>query len=156
MDVKLVMFKADGQRKDFSVSHEVTIIGRGETCDLRVPLLNVSRRHCELTLAGDGLTVKDLDSTNGTYVNNNRADESGLKAGDRLIIGSVVFTVQINGKPEQIEPVKASPTSADKQETNEEVVDLEAVGETDDQEIAASLSDLAEEDQDEKDQQKQD
>ena len=106
MDFKLVMFKTNGQRKDFPVLNPVTVIGRGEDCDLRVPILNVSRHHSELHLSGDAVTVKDLGSSNGTYVNNQRINEARLNAGDRLTIGPIVFTVQVDGVPEEIRPVK--------------------------------------------------
>lgn len=113
MDVKLVMFKADGERKDFSVTNEVTVIGRGEKCDLRVPLLSVSRRHCEVTLAEQEVKLKDLGSSNGTYVNNKRINELALKAGDRVVVGPVIFTVQVDGKPEEIQPAKVKPRAAE-------------------------------------------
>ena len=53
MDVKLVMFKPNGLRKDFPVSKELLVIGRGENCDLQIPLEAVSRRHCEVSLSGE-------------------------------------------------------------------------------------------------------
>ena len=106
MDVKLVMFKSNGQRRDFPVINPTTVIGRGENCDLRVPLLSVSRRHCELLLEGGRLLVKDMGSSNGTYVNNKRVSTSAVTAGDRLVVGPIVFTVQVDGVPEQIHPVK--------------------------------------------------
>jgi pSer/pThr/pTyr-binding forkhead associated (FHA) protein len=100
------MFRPTGQRKDFPMMNPVTVIGRGENCDLRVPLLSVSRRHCELRLAGGAIKVKDLASSNGTYVNNSRVTEVDLRAGDRLAVGPIVFTLQIDGQPEEIRPVK--------------------------------------------------
>ncbi len=120
MDVKLVMFKADGQRKDIPLTESSTIIGRGEDCGLRVPLLAVSRHHCELSIDGDTLKVKDLGSSNGTYVNNDRINETLLVAGDRVSIGSVIFTVQIDGQPDEIAAIQAPESAA------EEIVDLEA------------------------------
>ncbi len=106
MDVKLVMFRPNGQRKDFPLMNPVTVIGRGENCDLRVPLVSVSRRHCELRVQGQGLKVRDLASSNGTYVNNGRVTEVDLRAGDRLAVGPIVFTLQVDGEPEEIKPVK--------------------------------------------------
>jgi pSer/pThr/pTyr-binding forkhead associated (FHA) protein len=106
MDVKLVMFKTSGSRKDFSITNPVTVLGRGEKCDLRVPIVSVSRRHCELTVGDDEVTVKDLASSNGTYVNNQRITETQLNPGDRLVVGPIVFTVQIDGEPSEIQPVK--------------------------------------------------
>ncbi|MDY6914161.1 MAG: FHA domain-containing protein [Planctomycetota bacterium] len=106
MDVKLVMFRTSGQRKDFPITSPLTVIGRGEECGLRVPLPMVSRQHCELSVASDEVKVKDLASSNGTYVNNQRVSEQSIKAGDRLVVGPIVFTVQIDGVPEEIQPVK--------------------------------------------------
>jgi len=103
MDVKLVVFRANGQRKDFSLADGTTVIGRSLNCDLRVPLESVSRRHCELSISPEGMRVTDMGSSNGTYVNNERIDgEVELSAGDRLTVGPIVFTVQIDGQPEEI------------------------------------------------------
>jgi pSer/pThr/pTyr-binding forkhead associated (FHA) protein len=129
MDVKLVMFKSNGQRKDIPITSPVTIIGRSEECDLRVPLLSVSRRQCELRIAGTVFKAKDLASSNGTYVNNRRIIETLLKAGDRLVVGPIVFTVQIDGQPEEVLPVKTrGQVMAEKSQAGQDegFVDLEA------------------------------
>ena len=125
MDVKLIMFKHNGQRKDFPIGHPVTVIGRGENCDLRIPLLSVSRRQCELHKTAREIKVKDMASSNGTYVNNKRVTESILKAGDRLVVGPIVFTVQIDGTPEEVRPV-ASDSQQTTESAGEDVVQLEA------------------------------
>ena len=109
MDAKLVMFKPSGKRKDFPIAKEGTVLGRAVDCDLRIPLLSVSRQHCEVSILDDRVHVKDLGSSNGTYVNNTRIEETDLGPGDRLVVGPVVFAVQIDGEPSEIEPI-ASPT----------------------------------------------
>jgi len=150
MDVKLVMFKRSGQRKDISVAKSLMVIGRGENCDVQIPLENVSRRHCEITLAGADVKVKDLASSNGTYVNNRRINESPLKAGDRLVIGPVVFTVQIDGQPDTIEPQKTRGEKAKdaKSAGVDEVIELEADviddSSSSDDVLAAALGDTGE------------
>ncbi len=149
MEVKLVMFRRDGQRKDFSLQHDRTLIGRGEDCALRIPLLSISRRHCELIRTERALAVRDLASSNGTYVNNRRVNEKELKAGDRISVGPVVFTVQIDGQPGQIRPVKsqvrAPAPAAAETEPEEEIVDLEAdlVAEAEQADPIAALEALA-------------
>jgi len=121
------MFRSNGQRKDFPIINPVTVIGRGENCDLRVPLLSVSRRHCELSVSGEVVRIKDLGSSNGTYVNNSRAVETKLKAGDRLAVGPIVFTVQVDGKPDEIKPVKTKGQRlAEESPAEDEVIELEA------------------------------
>jgi pSer/pThr/pTyr-binding forkhead associated (FHA) protein len=106
MEVNLVMFKPNGMRKDFPLVGEKVVIGRAASCDLQIPLLSVSRRHCEISISDGGVKVRDLASSNGTFVNNERVNDAPLGAGDRLVIGPVVFTIQINGQPEGIQHVK--------------------------------------------------
>jgi pSer/pThr/pTyr-binding forkhead associated (FHA) protein len=106
MEVALVMFKADGERRDFPLSKQTTVIGRKPKCDLRIPLSSVSRQHCQLEVRDDGLYCRDLGSSNGTFYNGDRIEEASLEAGGRLTIGPVHFTVVIDGQPNPVEPVK--------------------------------------------------
>ena len=101
------MFKADGSRRDFPVVKPRIIVGRTNDCDLRIPLSSVSRQHCEFRLEGNQFKLHDLGSSNGTFRNNTRiATETLLQAGDEIVIGPVVFTVVIDGKPATIDPVR--------------------------------------------------
>jgi len=73
------------------------VIGRDETCRIRLASDDVSRRHCLLTPTADGLTVRDLGSRNGTYVNETLIEtETRLEPGDQLRIGPMTF--QISGR----------------------------------------------------------
>ena len=106
MDVRLVMFRVDGTRVDFRLTKPVTTIGRREACDIRIPLAEVSRKHVEVHVDEVSVRVKDAGSANGTYVNNRRVAEEKLAPGDVLIVGPVVFTVQVDGDPSEIRQVK--------------------------------------------------
>ena len=106
MDVNLVMFTEKGERKAFPLLSSGILIGRHEDCALRIPLSEVSRKHTQVLIQRGAVLVKDLGSANGTYVNNKRINELKLNPGDRLVIGPVVFTVQIDGDPAEISPVK--------------------------------------------------
>jgi len=106
MDLSLVMFKADGTRKDFPVDKSRIVIGRTKHCDLRVPLSSISRQHCEIVVSDDRIAIRDLGSSNGTYHNNNRVQEATLSAGDEVMVGPVVFTLVVDGQPSDIEPVR--------------------------------------------------
>jgi pSer/pThr/pTyr-binding forkhead associated (FHA) protein len=53
----------------------------------------VSRVHCRLTAGARGLEIVDLDSTNGTYINDRPIKRAHLRPGDRLRIGRVLLTV---------------------------------------------------------------
>jgi pSer/pThr/pTyr-binding forkhead associated (FHA) protein len=105
MDVLLVMFRDDGTRKEFPLASGKTLVGRSEECDLRIPLPEISRKHSMLIVSNSAVTVRDLGSANGTYVNNKRVSEQELGAGDHLVVGPVVFTVRVNGEPHDIRPV---------------------------------------------------
>ncbi len=106
MQLTLVMFTATGERRDFTVRHRKATIGRNTECDIQVQLEIVSRRHCELIVNNGSLVVRDLGSSNGTYVNNKRVQETQLQPGDTLTVGPVVFTVVIDGEPDKVTPVR--------------------------------------------------
>lgn len=103
MKVVFVMFKG-ADRRDFPLTAERTVVGRNKECGLRIPTRDVSRQHCEVTLDKVGAIVRDLGSSNGTYVNGKRVAESPLNPGDTLTIGPVSFIIQINGQPMRITP----------------------------------------------------
>jgi pSer/pThr/pTyr-binding forkhead associated (FHA) protein len=68
----------------------VRTLGRATGSDFSVDGALVSRVHCRLTaLPGGELEVRDLESTNGTFVNGTRVESARLQPGDRLQIGRV-------------------------------------------------------------------
>jgi pSer/pThr/pTyr-binding forkhead associated (FHA) protein len=68
----------------------VRTIGRSVGADFIIDAALVSRVHCRLTALPDGgLEIKDLDSTNGTYVNGQRIEAVRLSPGDRVRVGRV-------------------------------------------------------------------
>jgi pSer/pThr/pTyr-binding forkhead associated (FHA) protein len=68
----------------------IRTLGRATGADFIVDAALVSRVHCRLTVLSDGtLEVRDLESTNGTYVNGARVERARLQAGDRLGVGRV-------------------------------------------------------------------
>lgn len=99
MNVVLVMFRGDGDRRSFSLARDLTVVGRREDCDLRIPVGDVSRKHCRFIREADTLRVEDLGSSNGTFVNGERVQESVVRAGDYIQIGPVQFVLQIDGYP---------------------------------------------------------
>jgi len=103
MDVNLVLFKNDGTQKVFQLSNGVTVIGRRPDCHLRVPVKLVSRKHCQLSRNEGELKVRDLGSLNGTFLNGKRVDEAVMQAGDRIKVGPITLTLQIDGSPEKAE-----------------------------------------------------
>ncbi len=114
MRVVMVMFRADGQRRSFSVTRDISVIGRREDCDLRIPLGDVSRKHCRMIMDGQNIRVEDLGSSNGTYRNGERIQQTELQAGDTLQVGPVVFVVQVDGTPadDDLQPVTVQTAAA--------------------------------------------
>jgi pSer/pThr/pTyr-binding forkhead associated (FHA) protein len=102
MNANLVLFKNNGATKKFALPGTVTVVGRRQECDLCVPLMVVSRKHCEINQDQGLLRVRDLGSRNGTFVNGEKVAETVLNPGDRLQIGPVAFAVQIDGEPAEI------------------------------------------------------
>ncbi|HRF59490.1 MAG TPA: FHA domain-containing protein [Fimbriimonadaceae bacterium] len=80
----------------FAIEEGTSVVGREEGLPIAiVGETTVSRRHAELVSSGDRLTVKDLGSTNGTFVNGVRVDsEATLRIGDTIQFGSVRFRVE--------------------------------------------------------------
>jgi predicted component of type VI protein secretion system len=101
------MFRSDGERRSFSIARDMTVIGRREDCDLRIPLGEVSRKHCRVVRDSDILKIEDLGSSNGTYLNGRRVQEALLSPGDSIQVGPVVFVLQIDGEPddEDLSPI---------------------------------------------------
>lgn len=106
MDVRLIMFRDDGRRHIVPLAPGSSTIGRTTGCTIRVPLPMVSRRHAEIVIENNEILLRDLGAANGTYLNSRRIKEEGVEAGDQIMVGSVVFTVQIDGKPSDAEIVE--------------------------------------------------
>ena len=153
MNVKLVMFKQDGQRRDFELKREVAVFGRNVDSDFQIPLEVVSRRHAQLSIKDGKLHVRDLGSSNGTFVNNNRIQEAELVAGDTLVIGPVVFTMVIDGQPEEVATVRtvlaADATVTAKDQADAGTIDVEPPPPAAKKEVAEVEEDDAEESEEE-------
>jgi pSer/pThr/pTyr-binding forkhead associated (FHA) protein len=73
---------------------ERMVIGRRESCDIRLPLPNVSGMHCELVYRNGYWWIRDLGSTNGIKVNDTRVLEKLLHPGDKITIAKRHFTIE--------------------------------------------------------------
>ena len=69
----------------------ITLMGRGTDADIRVEDPGVSRRHCEIVV-GNPAIIRDLKSTNGTFVDGIRIDECSLTEGAIVKLGGTAFT----------------------------------------------------------------
>jgi hypothetical protein len=79
--------------------HDTFLIGRSENAHLYLPEDRFfSRHHCLLEIAPPRVFLRDLGSTNGTYVNNQRVQEIFLKSGDRIQGGQTVLEVDVQAE----------------------------------------------------------
>ena len=84
----------DGER--YPLMGAITILGRDDGADIILDDPGISRRHSELRVTTDGrhfvTTIRDLGSTNGTYVNGERISSEHLEDGDRVTVGRTSIT----------------------------------------------------------------
>lgn len=79
----------------FELKEGVTlVVGRAPTSDVPVIDPTISRRHAEVDFRDGAIVVRDLGSSNGTFVNGARVDETAVNAGDTITFGKVGFKVQ--------------------------------------------------------------
>lgn len=94
MVAKLIVASGKSAGRSIALKHGKLLIGRAEDCDVRPLGEEVSRRHCAVVAEGDGLTVEDLKSRNGTYVNGVRiAAKVTVADGDIVRVGPLELKV---------------------------------------------------------------
>lgn len=104
MDISLVFVMSDGQKREVPLKHHAYTLGRATDCQIRLPESAVSRHHAEMRVTDSGASIKDLGSSNGTYVNKQRlTSEVELAAGDLVAVGSTVFVVKVDGEPGDVD-----------------------------------------------------
>lgn len=116
--VKLKVLAGSNAGKEIPVAVPRFLIGRADECQLRPKSDAISRNHCAVVTAGDDISIRDLNSRNGTYINEERVSgDRPLKNGDKLRIGKLEFefVIVVEKKPEPVAaPAPADPkTSAD-------------------------------------------
>jgi len=77
--------------KRFALDRDEVVLGRGSDCDVQIDRDSVSRRHARIFRVGDQWVAEDLQSTNGSYVNDVPIQRSPLRDGDFLKIGAAIF-----------------------------------------------------------------
>jgi pSer/pThr/pTyr-binding forkhead associated (FHA) protein len=96
MKVSLVVVKGKPEGMVVPVEGSQFFIGRDKRCHLRPNNELVSKVHCALKIADDGVTLFDMKSTNGTFVNDRPLDgKTMLVDGDIITVGPLSFAVRI-------------------------------------------------------------
>src|SRR2546423_10781918 len=107
----VVLTPGTTEGKEIPITFSQFTIGRDPKCNLRPASSVISKRHCALHVRSAKVYVKDFDSTNGTFVNEERiTGERELHDHDKLGIGPLVFSVKIESSTPVDRPTPAPPT----------------------------------------------
>ena len=97
----LVVLYPQSQFKQIALSVGSVILGRGSDADIHLDDELVSRKHCKISFDGLHITVEDLGSTNGTYVDGNAITTTILGPDNRLQLGTMVLKVEFKDATEE-------------------------------------------------------
>lgn len=112
MPFQLVIVRGRSEAKLHRLGPGVTVAGRQEGCQLQVMASLVSRKHCEFFEQKGHLLVKDLNSSNGTFVNGEKVEgQRVLQHGDEVSIGGVRFKVENLDASGVAKPAKPADTA---------------------------------------------
>lgn len=109
---RLVVLGEPAAGAEFSLSKPVLRIGRDEDIDIWINHKSISHEHAEVRVDDDKVTVFDLDSANGTFVNGIRASRAILEAGDIVELGQVRFRFLPPQTAHSLAPPLEEPASA--------------------------------------------
>src|ERR1039457_6771736 len=105
---KLVILTQGLNGRAHELNVDRTTIGRVEDNLFQIAEASVSSHHCEVLLRGSDVVIKDLNSTNGTFINGEQITESVLKPGQTLRLGQVELKLEA----EKVAPAAAAPAAA--------------------------------------------
>ena len=91
---KLVILTQSLAGRSRELTADRTTIGRVEDNAFQIAEQSISSHHCEVLLRGSDVVIKDLDSTNGTFINNEKITEGVLKPGQVLRLGQVELRLE--------------------------------------------------------------
>lgn len=100
MHLKLKVLRGASAGKEVAVKGPKFFIGRSEECNLRANSDAISRRHCAISVTDEQVSIRDLGSRNGTFVNGNRIEgDHIIEMGDQLRVGPLEFLVTFVATP---------------------------------------------------------
>lgn len=121
---KLVVLTQSLAGRSCELAAERTTIGRVEDNTFQIAEPSVSSRHCEILLRGSDIVVKDLGSTNGSFINGEKITEAVLKPGQTLRLGNIDLRLDVPG----VTPAPAAPAPASPPPSKKESVKTAATG----------------------------
>lgn len=98
---KLVILSEGMTGRSHELKVDKTTIGRVEDNTFQIPEPSVSSHHCEVLLRGNEVVVRDLNSTNGSFINGEKVTEKALKPGQTLRLGQIEMRLETDAPPGQ-------------------------------------------------------
>ncbi len=89
----LVWVDSEGVAEERQLLPGSIVMGRSSACDLVLVDSGVSREHARIDIDGNGVTIHDLKSRNGTWVNGEQTSGARLEAGDEIGIGRLTLVL---------------------------------------------------------------
>jgi predicted component of type VI protein secretion system len=125
MELKLVVLAGAKQGTEIPLKKDKFLIGRAKECALRAGSEAISRRHCAIVCNNGRVTVRDMGSRNGTFVNDERIDkEVPLSVGDELRVGPLKFRIAEISKAPAAEAPSSPPAEVPKSQKKPPVKDV--------------------------------
>ena len=102
--LKVVITNAEGETREEVFDKQVVMLGRAESNDVRLsPSKGVSRYHARVDVNGQKISIQDLKSTNGTYVNSELIQTMVVVSSDKIQIGDFVLQFSYVGEEKKVE-----------------------------------------------------
>ena len=86
---RFVLYDGKEVKAEYPFDKDTPVLGRALECDITIDDASISRQHARVTLKPDRITIEDLGSLNGTYINDDAIKRGHIENGDRVSIGSV-------------------------------------------------------------------
>src|SRR6058998_817183 len=91
---RLVLLSEGLTGRTYELKVDRTTVGRVEDNSFQIPEASVSSHHAEILLRGNDVVIKDLNSTNGTFINGEKVTEAVLKPGQILRLGMIEMRLE--------------------------------------------------------------
>jgi predicted component of type VI protein secretion system len=109
---KLLVLNGPLAGQSYELKVDKTTVGRVEDNTFQIADPSVSSHHCEILLQGETVVIKDLNSTNGSFINGNQVTEAALKPGQTLRLGQVEMRIDDGTLPPPSAPAPGAPALA--------------------------------------------
>lgn len=93
--INIILKTNSGETVEHSIDNNGVILGRAASADINIPGSKISRYQAKIFLSDGKLVIEDLNSTNGTFVNEKRVDRTVLNDNDKIRLANIGLTLNI-------------------------------------------------------------